>query len=325
MRSETSLRSRICCVNWRLIILVVVFLSSLHFILLSSSEVTSLREEPSNSQSDSTSTHSTLPAPKEFFDWHNLKAVTNASAHSAHSKLKHFFDWQTLKTASNGSAHSVHSKLKNIFDWHNVKATPKLVPGTHSTGIASSIPKDTESQESIIATSTIPEKHISSTLPSPTGASPTDDEEAVDITSNEMKTTGDGNTTEEYVAICLGVKDQSRDLGEWLTHHYHHVGIKRFYIMDDGSEPPLSTMNLNHSIPESAITFHYQDRSTRAGAMQIVFYAQCNEWYGDNHTWIAYIDADEYLEVTSETETLEDILRSFEANEMVGALGVNCK
>jgi hypothetical protein len=230
----------------------------------------------------------------------------SASTHPAHSASNKFFDWHNIKAVSNASAHSVHSKLKNFFDWHHLKAASNA--SAHS---AQSTFKNFFDWNNLKAT---------------------DEDGALNGTSNstvgtgkEMKKTGDGNTTEEYVAICLGVKDQGRDLGEWLTHHYHHVGIKRFYIMDDGSEPPLSTVNLNHSIPESAITFHYQNRSTRAGAMQTVFYSQCNEWHGENHTWIAYIDADEYLEVTSKSETLEDILRSFEPDEMVGALGVNCK
>ena len=33
---------------------------------------------------------------------------------------------------------------------------------------------------------------------------------------------------EEYVAICMAVKDQSLDLPEWLIHHYHHLGVRRF-------------------------------------------------------------------------------------------------
>jgi len=308
MSPEFPLRSRICRVNWCLVVLLAAFLTFIHFIFFSGNEIVSLRKPPSNSQPSSASAHS---APKTFFDWHHLKAASNASAHSA------------------------HSAVKNFFDWHNLKPAKKLAPGPHSEESGSSNPVVTASQKSasITATaSTISDELVSTNVASPLNDSLEDEIRVIDGISNStlgtgkgIQNTGDGNTTEEYVAICLGVKDQARDLGEWLTHHYHHVGIKRFYIMDDGSEPPLSTMNLNHSIPESAITHHYQDRSTRAGAMQIVFYAQCNEWYGKNHMWIAYIDADEYLEVTSKNETLEDILRSFEPDEMVGALGVNCK
>jgi hypothetical protein len=37
---------------------------------------------------------------------------------------------------------------------------------------------------------------------------------------------------DEYVAICLSVRDQSRDMIEFLNHHYHHHQIRRFYIME---------------------------------------------------------------------------------------------
>lgn len=32
----------------------------------------------------------------------------------------------------------------------------------------------------------------------------------------------------EYVAMCVAVRDQARDLPEFLIHHYHHFGIRRF-------------------------------------------------------------------------------------------------
>jgi hypothetical protein len=132
------------------------------------------------------------------------------------------------------------------------------------------------------------------------------------------------NSTEEYLAVCVAMKDQFKDLPEWLTHHYYHSGVKRFYIMDDGSNPPISELEMDYGIPKSAITFHYQPRETRAENMQMIFYQQCQEWYGSNHTWIAYIDGDEFLESTG-NETIEEVLRSFDPDESVGALGVHWK
>ncbi|KAI8824419.1 uncharacterized protein EV422DRAFT_485841, partial [Fimicolochytrium jonesii] len=130
----------------------------------------------------------------------------------------------------------------------------------------------------------------------------------------------------EYVAICLSVKGQVRDLPEWFIHHYHHIGIRRFYIMDDGTKPPLSEQPENHyGIPRSAITFQYFDETDRMPYMQNHMYNECNRRFRDRHTWIAYIDADEFLEMTSTTkrETLDDVLREFEKDPKVGAVGVN--
>ena len=127
---------------------------------------------------------------------------------------------------------------------------------------------------------------------------------------------------EEYIAICMAVKDQSQDLPEFLIHHYYNIGIRRFYIMDDGSNPPLSSVT-NYGIPDSAITFHYYNASERVPMMQLNIYNQCNEWYGKNHTWIAYFDADEFLEIISPNESLLSILREFEKNDNIGAFGPN--
>jgi hypothetical protein len=90
--------------------------------------------------------------------------------------------------------------------------------------------------------------------------------------------------------------------------------------MDDGSDPPLSSYNYP-GIPREALTFNFQERATRAGNMQMVFYQQCLEQYGTKHTWMAFIDSDEFLE-TPGNETMRQVLRSFEKDETVGALGV---
>jgi Glycosyl transferase family 2 len=120
---------------------------------------------------------------------------------------------------------------------------------------------------------------------------------------------------EEYLAICMAVSNQAADLQELLVHHYHHLGIRRFYIMDDGSEPPLSTYS--YSIPKEAITFYY----TKSKPKQVRLYNKCNELYGKNHEWLGFFDADEFLEMTGEMGIV-DMLKEFATNETVGALGV---
>lgn len=127
------------------------------------------------------------------------------------------------------------------------------------------------------------------------------------------------NKHEEYVAVCMSVKDQSLDLQEFFTHHYHHMGIRRFYVMDDGSDPPLSSFE--YPIPREALTFTWQDPASRSETMQIRFYIWCLERYSDKHPWMAFIDADEFLD-TPGPESLTQILETFEKNETVGALGI---
>lgn len=129
--------------------------------------------------------------------------------------------------------------------------------------------------------------------------------------------------SDEYVAICIAIKDQRADLPEWLAHHYHHIGIRRFYLMDDGSIPPLSETT-NYGIPNSAITFRYFSHTEHIKDMQYLIYNKCIEDYGNNHSWMAFIDADEFLEMTS-TKSLRDLLTELDDDPMIGALGINWK
>jgi hypothetical protein len=297
MTSETSLISSIRCINWRFIIILAAFLMTIHFILFNNDFIP-LKKERHESQSPSHS-HS---GNKNFFDLHDLKAVPEVipetpSKESAPSTTEE----TSLKDSSSAIA--------------STSTDSELLPTTSTfltEALSANVVEASESQN---------RQELR-----PTGT--TDSSGATGLTTSLTVATASaatGNAKKEYVAICLAVKDQSRDLAEWLTHHYHHVGIKRFYIMDDGSDPPLSSFDMDYGVPESAVTFHYQDRATRGVRMQAIFYSQCIEWHGTNHTWMAYIDVDEFLEATSKKETLDDILKSFEPDDLVGALGVNWK
>ncbi|KAB8294784.1 hypothetical protein EYC80_006746 [Monilinia laxa] len=123
---------------------------------------------------------------------------------------------------------------------------------------------------------------------------------------------------DEYVSVCMAVKDQGLDLPEWFVHHYYHLGIKRFYIMDDGSDPPLSEME-DLGIPREHVTFQYFSKSEHTMYMQEYVYNVCVEKYRSNHTWMAFLDADEYLEMTGK-EDLNQFLEKFENDKRVGAV-----
>lgn len=131
---------------------------------------------------------------------------------------------------------------------------------------------------------------------------------------------------EEYMAICMAVKDQSLDLPEFFSHHYFHLGIRRFYVFDDGTEPPLSTAS--YPIPSSSITWVYFQphiHSNRLGerkGIQEKYYTGCVKMFGDRHKWMGFLDADEFLEMTG-GETLSEFLHDWARNDTVGAIGVN--
>jgi hypothetical protein len=119
------------------------------------------------------------------------------------------------------------------------------------------------------------------------------------------------NETEEYVALCM-----AKDLHEFFVHHYYHMGIRRFYIVDDGSTPPLETFT-DYGIPREAITFKYWDpEETKDRKMQPIFYNDCIQNWGTKHTWMGFVDTDEFFD-TPGPESLPEILKSFEANTYI--------
>lgn len=67
---------------------------------------------------------------------------------------------------------------------------------------------------------------------------------------------------DEYLAVCLFVRDQAQDLVEFFQHHYYEMGIRRFYVMDDGSNPPMSHYMDKFGIPEEAVDFIHSEIQT---------------------------------------------------------------
>ncbi|KFY36043.1 hypothetical protein V494_05357 [Pseudogymnoascus sp. VKM F-4513 (FW-928)] len=126
----------------------------------------------------------------------------------------------------------------------------------------------------------------------------------------------------EDVAFCIATKDHPDDLVEFLIHHYHHHGIRRFYIMDDGSSTPLSTFK-DYGIPRTHLSFQYFDEKSKVDSMQTHIYSECIRLFGPNHKWMAFVDQDEFFETLHEGETLLTILQELEPFSTIGALGVN--
>lgn len=127
---------------------------------------------------------------------------------------------------------------------------------------------------------------------------------------------------DEYLAFCVAVRDQALDLPEFLQHHYFHMNVTRFYIMDDGSKTPMSEFRHTFGVPEEVLTFIYFTEEERQGRMQEAIYNQCGFHLGVNHTWIAYFDADEFLDTPGD-ESIMDILEKLHTQDNVGALGVS--
>ena len=130
------------------------------------------------------------------------------------------------------------------------------------------------------------------------------------------------------------VKDVSLELREFITHHYYHHGIRKFYIYDDGSNPPLSDHPEvdNYNVPEAVLNFTYIASDSvpedERKHLQDHTMERCIRENGHKHHWMGLLDPDEYLEMRhNQYPTLVSWLQYWENDsprkDTVGALAVS--
>ncbi|PSC71964.1 glycosyltranserase family 2 [Micractinium conductrix] len=135
-----------------------------------------------------------------------------------------------------------------------------------------------------------------------------------------------------YLAACAIIKNQHKDLPEWLEYH-KWLGVSQFYIMDDGSDPPLDSV-LQPYIQQGWVTHRLVGNHTALARRmrkrtcakytprerQISTYNLCLQDYGHLHQWMSFTDPDEFLVLTDGTPDLPTLLRDYES---YGGLGAN--
>eukprot|EP00887_Chlorella_sp_A99_P002406 scaffold10.g2406.t1 len=148
-----------------------------------------------------------------------------------------------------------------------------------------------------------------------------------------------GHSGEGYVAICAAVKDQHLDVREWVAYH-HMIGVERFYIVDPGSTPPLSTVLGDH-IASGLVNYTWQARrvgrcrseartrrcrccwEARRPLAALGTLAQRSRSARGrlmSHEWMAFVDADEFLVLRDGSASLPALLADYEG---AGGLVVN--
>ena len=130
-----------------------------------------------------------------------------------------------------------------------------------------------------------------------------------------------------YLAFCIVVRNEAPYLREWLDYHVA-AGGDAFYVYDHKSDPPVAQtlaedvrggrvvverLDAASSIPAAALAAGERLQPTAAHA--------CAATHGHKHTWMAFIDADEYL-VSFDGRPLPQVLAPYEA---YGALAVHWK
>jgi len=129
---------------------------------------------------------------------------------------------------------------------------------------------------------------------------------------------------EGYVALCAVVKDQARDLREWVEYH-RHIGVRKIYVYDNNSTAPLAASIADH-LREGAVEYSYFVGRTRwrdlfRTTSQWWAYNDCVARYAHRHRWLGFIDVDEFVVFEEGSTEAPPFQRAAEEREGAGAAG----
>jgi len=108
-------------------------------------------------------------------------------------------------------------------------------------------------------------------------------------------------------AICLIVRNEVRDIQEWIAFHAL-AGFDTQIIFDNGSDDGTAAL-IQAAARQYDIRFHdWPDRSARS---QVSAYEAACEAYRLEFDWIAFLDSDEFF-VTADGSPVNDFLARYE-------------
>ena len=110
-------------------------------------------------------------------------------------------------------------------------------------------------------------------------------------------------------AICAIVRDQNDDLEEWIQHH-RSIGIQSFYIYDNGSTPPASTVLLD-LMSSGIVTYTVIPDGANGTNGQFNAYNDCLARYYKRHRFIGFLDVDEYVYIALQNVGVDRLLSHY--------------
>ncbi len=110
----------------------------------------------------------------------------------------------------------------------------------------------------------------------------------------------------DYLSLCLICKNENDYLPEWLDYHIL-IGVDRFYIYDNESQVSLRESLKDYIERGWVVVVDIAGR-----AMQLSAYDHCLQNFGENTSWMGFIDTDEFL-VPKTTFELKELLKEFES------------
>ena len=103
------------------------------------------------------------------------------------------------------------------------------------------------------------------------------------------------------VAFCVLAKDE-KDLSEWIQYH-SQLGVSKFYIMDEYSNPPLSESIadfIQSGLAEYKLYSFFWNKFWHSLGFQTknhlrTAFDECLILHGHKHRWMGFLDADEFV------------------------------
>lgn len=121
----------------------------------------------------------------------------------------------------------------------------------------------------------------------------------------------------KYLGLCAIIRDEDPFLDEWMA-YYLHLGVKAFFLYDNGSRVPLR-QSLARFAGAGGASVRVHEAPGKA--MQMAAYNHCLGAYADRCRWMAFVDVDEFI-VPEEHDALAPMLEEFEPH---AGLAVNWK
>lgn len=116
-----------------------------------------------------------------------------------------------------------------------------------------------------------------------------------------------------YASICAIIKDEDKDVREWLNYHFL-IGFEHVLIFDNNSHIPLKE-TLSDFISNGLVTVVDFPLNH---AQQLSAYMSALKYWGNNTRWLAFIDVDEFI-VPLQKDDIRDFLDDYTQYAGVGA------
>lgn len=109
------------------------------------------------------------------------------------------------------------------------------------------------------------------------------------------------------ISLCLIFKDESNFLREWIEYH-KLIGVDHFYLYNNDSKDNYKEV-LKTYIEQDIVTLIDFPGNYR----QLEAYNHCYENFKDKSQWLAFIDADEFINIKN-YNNIQDLLLKFKAD-----------